>query len=229
MSSDVTDETAIITIEVDLVSKVTGDPVGEIDESHKGSFLGDVTTDEIMDEAIDNAINDAMEDAIDEAMEKAGIDTKQLSELTKNIQEWDAKTVGNITSMGKNPESFMENTLLSTLARAGPQGALAVAIISSIAGTPEMVKAVIHALGDSKGSPLNLDYAFSQEEQANLHFDRHVQFRRLTGDNPVITVLTKGFIVGDKDFLDNSLVDADLARSARVGLRESSLGLITGI
>ena len=56
-----------------------------------------------------------------------------------------------------------------------------------------------------------------------------MQFRRLTGDDPVITVTTKGFVVGDPDFVDNSLVDANLARIGRVNLRDSSLGYIHGI
>ena len=60
-------------------------------------------------------------------------------------------------------------------------------------------------------------------------FDRVTQFKRLTGEDPVITVNTIGFVVGDPDFKGNSLVDANIARSGRVGLRDSSYGYIHGI
>ncbi len=91
-----------------------------------------------------------------------------------------------------------------------------------------MISAVVQALG-VKGAPLNQDFKFSQEEQYNQQFNRFVQFKRLTGDDPVITVTTRGFVVGDKDFVGNSLIDIDTGRTARVDLRQSSLGYIHGI
>jgi hypothetical protein len=114
------------------------------------------------------------------------------------------------------------------LSRAGPYGALAAAIIAAIAGAPDMIKAVVEALG-MKGGPLNQDYAFTEEEQYGQAFSRLVQFRRVTGDDPIITVTTKGFVAGDADFNDNSLVDVETGRMGRVDLNQSSLGYVHGV
>lgn len=226
----ISDDSAIITLEVELVSTVTGDPTqtGEA-RGEGGGFLSGLDSEDDLKNIINEEINTNITDAIDEALQSEGIDMRELQKLSGSIKEWDAKTVGNITSLGKNPESFMENKFLSILSRAGPQGAIAVAIISAIAGSPAMVVAVIEALGAAKGSPLNQDFKFTQDEQMNLQFDRHMQFRKDTGDEVIITVLTKGFVVGDKDFNDNNLIDADIARTARIGLREASLGPANGV
>ena len=178
-----------------------------------------------MTDIINEEVNASIKESIDDALAEEGIDLEQLKNLTNSVKDLDGKAMGNLTSMAKNPEGFMENTIMSTLARAGPYGALAAAIIAAIAGTPAMVEAVIQALG-VKGGPLNQDYRFSQEEQYNQQFDRRVQFRRITGDDPIITLQSRGFAVGDPDFVDNSLVDIDLGRTARVTLRQGSLGSI---
>jgi hypothetical protein len=131
--------------------------------------------------------------------------------------------------MAKNPEAFMENTFISSLSKAGPHGALAAAIITSILAAPEAVKAIIKAFA-VKGAPLNQDYRYSQEEFQSQEFDRRVQFKRITGDDPVITVNTTGFVTPqDPDFAGNSLLDANLARTARIGLRQNAYGYIHGI
>jgi len=294
--SSVTGEKAIITIEVELVSKVTGDL--EKPTEQKGGFfeerpddireyinqeiekaneaaLANVLTDEdvsdIKSEAIDGAVNkiddriptleeikqiirdefktpgeekefesDVVEgmieveiaqqikDAVDEALENSDIDIDSLKDASKLFTQIKGQGVQNVKSMAQNPAGFMQSTIMNILGKAGPYGALAAAIIGAVAASPEMVKAVVEALG-VKGGPLNQDYAFTEEEQMNLAFDRAVQFKRLTGDDPVITVTTKGFVSGDPDFVDNSLVTIEQGRTGRVGLRESSLGLIHGI
>ena len=223
MSSEISDEKAVISIEVNLVSEVTGDPTTGITPT---PFLPDLPED--LSEIIAEEVNSTMKDLIDDILAEEGVDVDSLKEITSLVKDVDSKGVGNLKQMASNTQNFMENTIMSTLARAGPQGALVAAIISAIAGTPAMVDAVVEALG-VKGAPLNQDFRYSQEEQYNQQFDRHVQFRRLTGDDPVITVTTKGFVAGDPDFVGNSLVDLPTGRTARINLRQSSLEYIHGI
>ncbi len=219
----VSDESAIITIEVELVSDVKGDPVGGTQDT----FFEGMDPSDIRD-VIAEEVNASIKDEITDALEDEGVDIEGMKKLQDMVKDVDSKGISNIKNMAKSPETFMENTMMSALAKAGPYGALTAAIIATIAGSPEMVKAVVEALG-VKGGPLNQDFAWTEDEQYNQQFDRVIQFRRLTGDDPVITVLTKGFVVGDPDFVDNSLVDTNIARTARVNLRDSSLGMIHGI
>lgn len=221
MSASVGNEKAIITIEVELVSSVKGDPTTKPEP-----FLSDIEPD--IRDIIAEEVNTSIKDSIDDALDEEDVDFEGIRNASKLAQDIDSKGISNVKNLAKNPEAFMENTFMRVLSRAGPYGALAAAIIATIAGAPELVKAVVEALG-VKGAPLNQDFAWTEDEQFNLQFNRSVQFRRLTGDDPVITVTTKGFVVGDPDFVDNSLVDANIARTARVGLRDSSLGYIHGI
>ena len=221
--SSVSDESAIITIEVELKSKVTGDPIAEQGES---GFFADLPEDiaEFIKTEVDESIGETIEDALDEA----GLDNSSLDKIKDLTSDIDSKGISNVKNLAKNPEGFMENTFMRVLSRAGPYGALAAAIIAAIAGAPDMVKAVVEALG-VKGGPLNQDYAFTEDEQFGQQFSRLTQFRRITGDDPVITVTTKGFVAGDADFNDNSLVDIETGRMGRVDLKQSSLGYIHGI
>ena len=223
MSSEVSDEKAVITIEVELKSAVTGDPGGDIE---RPDFFGQPTSDDLS-EIIAEEVNANIKEGIEDALEEEGIDISELQNAAGLVKDIDSKGISNVRNMANNPESFMENTFLRVLSKAGPHGALAVAIISAIAGTPAMVSAVVEALG-VKGAPLNQDYAFTEDEQFNQQFDRITQFKRLTGDDPVITVTTRGFVVGDPDFVDNSLLVIG-ARTARINLRDSSLEYIHGI
>ncbi len=220
--SSISDEKAIITIEVDLVSKVTGDPTAGPGES---GFFAEHAED--TDDTVEQAIKDSIDEAMEDVFESEGVDMDSLGELTKMVKDVDSVGMNNIKSMAKNPEGFMQSTFMSVLSRAGPYGALAAAIITAIAVAPEMVKAVVEALG-VKGGPLNQDYAFTEEEQYGQAFSRQVQYRRITGDDPVITVTTKGFVAGDADFNDNSLVDVETGRMGRVDLNQNSVGLIYG-
>jgi len=222
LSSEISNEKAIITIEVDLVSKVTGEPTGG--EGPSG-FFEDHPED--TSESVEQAVKDSIDEAIEDTFVSEGIDMDSLEELTKMVKDVDSTGMSNIKSMAKNPEGFMQNTFMRVLSRAGPYGALAAAIIAVIAATPDMVKAVVEALG-VKGAPLNQDYAFTEPEQLNLDFSRIVQFRRITGDDPVITLQTKGFVVGDPDFVDNSLLAIETGRMGRVDLQQGSLGYVHG-
>jgi hypothetical protein len=220
--SSISDEKAIITIEVDLVSKVTGDPVGEKGES---GFFTEHEKD--TDDQVEQAIKDSIDEAIEDVFVSEGIDMDSLGELTKLMKDVDSKGMNNLKSMATNPAGFMQGTIMGILGRAGPYGALAAAIIGVIAATPAMASAVVEALG-VKGGPLNQDFALTQDEQYGQAFSREVQYRRITGDDPVITVTTKGFVAGDEDFNDNSLVDVETGRMGRVSLNQNSVGLIYG-
>jgi hypothetical protein len=147
--------------------------------------------------------------------------------MTKLMKDVDSKGMNNLKSIATNPQGFMQSTFMGVLARAGPYGALAAAIITAIAAAPAMVSAVVEMLG-AKGGPLNQDYSFTTDEQYGQAFSREVQYRRVTGDDPVITVTTKGFVAGDEDFNDNSLVDIETGRMGRVSLNQNSVGLIYG-
>ncbi len=227
MSSSIPDEKAVITIEVELKSEVTGDPTSQAEHDPFLSGISGLSEDEFKD-ILAEEINLNIKDSIDDALEEEGIDSETLKNMAGIAKDIDSKGISNIQNLAKNPEGFMENNFMSILSRAGPHGALAAAMIAAIAGSPAMVAAVVEALG-VKGAPLNQDFAWTEDEQYNQQFDRVIQFRRLTGDDPVITVTTKGFVVGDPDFVDNSLVDTNIARTARVNLRDSSLGYIHGI
>jgi len=223
LSVNVGNEKAIITLEVELVSSVKGDPVPA---GAQEPFFGDVDPD--IRDVISEEINANIKDEISDALADEGVDLEGIKNATALAKDIDNKGISNIKNIAKSPETFMENTFISALARAGPHGALVAAIITTIAGSPALVTAVVQALG-VKGAPLNQDFAWTEDEQYNQQFDRVMQFRRLTGDDPVITVTTKGFVVGDPDFVDNSLVDTNIARTARVNLRDSALGYIHGI
>lgn len=223
MSVNVGNEKAIITIEVELVSSVKGDALST---EPVDPFLSDITPD--IRDIIAEEVNESIKEEITDALEDEGVDMDALRNASTMAKDIDNKGISNVKNLASNPESFMENTIMRALSRAGPHGVLATAIISAIAGSPAMVTAVVEALG-VKGAILNQDFAWTEDEQYNQQFDRVMQFRRLTGDDPVITVTTKGFVVGDPDFIDNSLLDTNIARTGRVNLRDSSLGYIHGI
>ncbi len=224
MSSDISDESAVITLEVELVSTTRG---ADKAEGTPEPFLPDIP-DDIFD-VVKQLVDEAIEESIGDALEDEGIDTDTIKNLTQNLKDLDNKALGNVSSFAKNPEGFMSNTFMTVLKRAGPYGALVATIITAILGTPELVKGIVQMFG-VKGGSLNQDFRYSQEEQLSQEFSRLMQFQRLTGDNPVIRFDDYGFVaISDPDFQGNSLVDANEARSARIGLRESAYGYIHGI
>lgn len=223
--SSISDEKAVITLEVELISKVSGlEGGGEPPEDRP--FIADVSDDQRA--VIEQVIDDSIQEAIQDSLQESGIDIESVKNITDNLKDVDSKGMSNITSMAKNPAGFIEGQFLSILGKAGPYGALAVALIATALATPELIKAVVEAFA-VKGGALNQDYRYSQEEFLSQQFDRITQFKRLTGDDPVITVNTVGFVVGDPDFKGNSLVDANVARAGRVALRGSSYGYLWGI
>ncbi len=203
----VTNEKAVITLEVELVASVGG-----LD----------------MQDVIEDVVNQASQEAIEDAFEEEGIELESVKNITQALEDIDSKGLSNLKNLASSPGPFMEKQFITMLGRAGPYGALAAAMIGALMGGPELTKALIQAFA-VKGGPLNEDYRYSQEEFLNQQYDRTTQYRRLLGDDPVITVNTVGFVVGDPDFKGNSLVDANEARSGRVGLRDSAYGYMFGV
>ena len=221
------------------ISEEDGAPQNILSLSEQRPFKIDNISEE--DDAIQNAIQQAITSDIDEAVDTAGKRTSEDKPTSKDttdnenvekaidlVRDMDHKGIANVRSLASSPQSFVANGLVRALSAAGAPGVLVAAIITAIAGAPEMVKTVVSALG-VKGAILNQDYKYSLEGQENLHFDRVTQFRKLTGDDAVITSRDRGFVVGDADFVLNSLVDVSTGRVGRINLRQTSLGYAQGV
>lgn len=183
------------------------------------------------DELIADLLKQLSGEAEDEAIALAGFvpPSRNLAgKITGGLDDIDNHGVNNLKQFAQNPAGMIGNQLLGMLGRAGPYGALAAAIISIVISAPELYKAVIEALA-AKGAPLNQDWRMSMEEQNSLGFDRALQFRRITGDSPIITVDTHGYIAGDPSFTGNSLVDSEITRTNRIGIQNQSLHFWNGI
>ena len=182
-----------------------------------------------MQEIINQEVKDAVDEQIEDAIGKTlGGDTQSVENLTDMVSKLDKQGINELTQFAKSPQGYMENGLIRLIGMGGPHGALIIAIITAVLAAPQLYVVLIEALG-VKGGAFNQDFRYSLDEQENQQFDRIIQYRRLVGDDPVVTVLTKGFVVGDPDFVGSSLVEAPLARTARIGLRDASFGIIDGI
>lgn len=179
-------------------------------------------------QAIDESIEQFGEEAKSEAVGEVPEISDRLKKAKGVLDEIDETGLTNIKAFASNPESMIQNKLINILSVAGPYGAIASAVIGMVIAAPEVFKAVIEALA-VKGGPLNLDFEYSIAEQIGQEFDRRMQFRRITGDNPVITVDTHGYVAGDPDFAGNSLVDSEITRTARISIKQKSLSFTSGI
>lgn len=217
--ADIEDKEAVITIKVILESDIEGELAQqEGGATDRPDFFGEAAQQKIQE----------IEDKVKEIEETFGGLDINAENLTDFINKLDKQGLNELTQFAKNPQGFLEHGLIRLIGKAGPYGALVLAIITAILAGPQLYKAMVETLA-VKGGPLNQDFRYSLDEQENQQFDRMTQYSRLVGDDPVIRVSTKGYIVGDADFVGNSLIDAPLARTARIGLRESSLGVIDGI
>lgn len=244
--ADVEDQSAVITIKVKLESTVEGDLSAGIDETERPDFFGqkgedrldalekkvdtlggDVSPElfETIQQEVQSSVDEFSSKFANEALTELDIDVDNIKDLVNTL---DKQGIRQLTNFARNPNGFMESGFVKLLSAGGPYGALVVAIISAVIASPALFKAIVDTLG-VKGGPLNQDFRYSLDEQENQQFSRMVQYSRLVGDDPVITVTTKGFVVGDADFNFNTLLDANIARTARIGLRDSALGVIDGI
>ena len=114
------------------------------------------------------------------------------------------------------------------LGRAGIYGAIAVAIVTLIIESPEIIKAVVEALG-VKGGPLNQDYTRKLDEDFQLGISKDLQFRRAAGLDIIITTDDAKYIITDPGFVTNSLVDIETTRSIRINSNETQYGYANGL
>lgn len=160
---------------------------------------------------------------VEDEEEKAAV-----TKITDLLEDVDDEGIKNLKAILSNPDTFVGNKLVSILGKAGPYGAVAVALIGLVLSAPELYTTIVKTLG-MKGGPLNMDFQFDQDQQFNQLFSRELQFNRAFAIDPVITVNTKGFVTIDPTFEGNSLIQGNLARSARIGINLSSYGYIHGI
>lgn len=227
--SSIEDDEAIIKIKVELVADVEGeiptapDPFSKDEDEEEGLSLEDPFFDISSDDS-----DAAIAENIRETSAEAEKYIQTVEKLTNVLGTLDADALYNLQAFARSPPDFLGNAFTNFLGKAGPYGALATAIVGIIISGPETVEAIVKALG-MKGGPINQDFKFTLHEEQNQQFDRHLQYKRLAGDNPVITFDDRGYVVGDADFVHNSLVSTDISRTARVGLRDAQLGVINGI
>ncbi len=151
-----------------------------------------------------------------------------VTKVTKLLEGIDDQGIRNLKSFMTNSDLFTEASIVRVLSKAGPYGAVIVAIIALLMSTPELAKQIVKTMG-MKGGPMNMDFRFDQEQQFDQLFSRQLRFTRAFALDPVITVNTKGFVTIDPTFEGNSLIQGNLARSARIGINLSSYGYIHGI
>ncbi len=164
-------------------------------------------------------------EGVEEGEEKEKKSVEKITELLEGVDE---QGIRNLKSFMTNSDLFTEASIVRVLSRAGPYGAVIVAIIALLMSTPELVKQVVKVMG-MKGGPMNLDFRYDQEQQFDQLFSRQLQFTRAFALDPVITVNTKGFVLIDPTFEGNSLIMGNLARSGRIGINMSGYGYIHGI
>ncbi len=153
---------------------------------------------------------------------------KALKDFEKFASELDTKGLKNLKALTANPGALVQNKLLSMLGRAGVHGAIAVAIITLVIESPEIVKAVVEALG-VKGGPLNQDYTRRLDEDFQTGITKDLQFRRAIGLDVIITNEDTKYILTDPGFVNNSLVDIETTRSIRINSNQTQYGYVNGL
>lgn len=167
----------------------------------------------------------------DEQTEATGdedIDQESLEALQDFIKTTDKQGLQTLGKFAKNPTGAVQGELMGILGKAGVHGAIAVAIISMVAGSPELVKAVVNALA-VKGGPLNQDFHRFFEDEGQLGLSREMQYRRMVGLDVIITSDNRGFLLEDPGFVGNNLVDVDETRAVRNSTNQTQYGYVNGM
>ncbi len=151
-----------------------------------------------------------------------------LEKLEEFIKTTDKKGLKTLSSFAKNPGGLVENKLLGLLGRAGIHGAIAVAIITMIIASPEIIMSITRALA-VKGGPLNQDYHrfFADETQRGI--SRELQYRRAVGLDVIISNSERGFLLQDPFSVYNSLIDIDTTRVSRLSSNNTKHGYLAGM
>lgn len=151
-----------------------------------------------------------------------------LKDFEKFASDLDTQGLKNLKALTANPGALVQNKLISMLGRAGIHGAIAVAIITLVIESPEIIKAVVEALG-VKGGPLNQDYTRQLDEDLQVGISKDLQFRRAAGFDVIITTSDAKYIITDPAFVNNSLVDIETTRSIRINSNETQYGYVNGL
>ena len=124
---------------------------------------------------------------------------------------------GQVAQLVSNPEQFIGDKLLSTITKAGPQGAIIGAIVTMIASSPlifELAKDIIIALS-AKGGPLNRDFIINVEDAVTGFLSYSDQHKRELGISSFIVSQVNGFApIGGTDVY-NSKFEKDQFRISR--------------
>ncbi len=155
-------------------------------------------------------------------------DSEALEALEDFIKTTDKQGLQTLSKFAKNPEGAVQGQLLGILGKAGVHGAIAVGLIALIVGTPELITQIVKQLS-VKGGALNQDFHRFFEDEAQVGLSRELQYRRAVGLDVVITTNTKGFLLTDPAFVDNSLIDVDTTRSLRLSSNETAYGYVNGM
>lgn len=200
------------------------DPVIEFEVVLKAR-LDDSETDKIKGGGEDKLAQDLLDFEEDEPKNQKA---RALKDFENFASELDTQGLKNLKAMTKSPGKLVENKLLSMLGRAGIHGAIAVAIIALVVESPEIIKAIVEALG-VKGGPLNQDYTRQLDEDLQVGIDKDLQFRRAIGIDVIITTQDTKYIITDPGFVTNSLVDIETTRSIRINSNETQYGYVNGL
>lgn len=185
------------------------------------------TSEQEFDDILANFKNDIQEQ-IDDVIGPEGVDQETLESLTDFIKTTDKKGLQTLSKFAKNPTNMVQGELMGILGKAGIHGALAVAIISAIIATPEIIRTIVKAMS-VKGAALNQDFHRFFEEEAQVGFSRELQYRRAVGLDVVITNDTRGFLLSDPGFVNNNLVDVESTRANRNSTNQTQYGYVTGM
>lgn len=154
----------------------------------------------------------------DEAMDK----------LLDFVNTTDKQGLQTLSKFAKNPTSMVQGELLGLLGKAGIHGAVAVAIIAMILGSPEFIMTLTRALA-VKGGPLNQDYRRDLANESQLGFTREQQYRRSAGFDVIITNNERGFLLTEPFSVGNSLIDIDKTRTQRLSSNNTHYGYLAGM
>jgi len=170
-------------------------------------------------------VSDEGADVEEDATEQ---ESESLEKLNEFIKTTDKEGLQKLSKFAKNPTGAVQGELLGILGKAGIHGAIAIAIIGIILGTPEFIIRLTKAMA-VKGGALNQDFHRFFEDETQLGFSRELQYRRSVGLDVVITSDNRGFLLQDPGFVGNNLVDVDKTRAIRNSSNETQYGYVAGL
>ena len=144
---------------------------------------------------------------------------EKRSEGLKNLFTKFGGGVGGASGLVSNPEGFISSKLTNIIGKAGPHGALAVAIISMITATPELAKMIITQLA-VKGGPLNNDFKVIVEDIVVGFLSLSDQHRRDLGLDGFVVSQVGSYGTASGTDVTNSYLESSEIRINRVPQEE---------